>query len=759
MNHDKIFRLKKYLFFISVFVFLPLFIHLVYTYLYSDSKVNVVEWWTVSEAIIWNVPTLNPLKSLSWDNKYIINLLYRSLLKYDVSEKKVVSDIASCDLSNLLSIKCYLKDDVKWSNWEKITVNDILSTYKIYKNTDINPIMSTLLSNTDITEENNSIVFSSSEAHIKFLDIFFSPIVPESLINQISLDDSKTNFFSSWWIYSWKYSLESLLKDNEDWVTKLNLIKNKNYTWNSVNIERLVINFFPSSSEFLKHKDGINLFNDDNNILWNSIPRLQNNPFYLPQYISLFINKDNIADESLRNNIFNKINRENLLKILWEQNFKELKNPYLTDISIDKEINDKNINKILSNLWYYRKSDLLWKLVSENKIYSTWSQISTGSMLTEAPKVVENQVYTIDKFQKKSNVIIDPNFIEKYNFITKDNILLKWVAWNNVSEVYINDYKLNWFKSWNDVFYYRIRESVGNIKEWINKYKIEFNRNWKKELVDEIYFVYYKSKIELEKQKDIFIKNLYWVTEKSTSEIPSEKQITKIQDQKLIKENEQKINKINSLEDKYFYNEKLEKLTFNLTYVSSSKDMELTSNYIKSSLDQEGITINISPITIDQLADIISKDDVVNNKINNYDMILVPINLWNFDFDIFSYFHSSKVNHKPKSNFAKIKKSDLDSLLEELEWKYLPKDQISEIEKKVLEILKQEQIVKVLYTPLINNLVDKNIKNHEKINYIPDKTFRNQLIDNIYIIEKKILNLNDKWFKWFIKFLLKSLNE
>jgi len=46
-------------------------------------------------------------------------------------------------------------------------------------------------------------------------------------------------------------------------------------------------------------------------------------------------------------------------------------------------------------------------------------------MLTEAPKVVENQVYTIDKFQKKSNVIIDPNFIEKYNFITKDNILLK----------------------------------------------------------------------------------------------------------------------------------------------------------------------------------------------------------------------------------------------------------------------------------------------------------------------------------------------
>ena len=75
-----------------------------------------------------------------------------------------------------------------------------------------------------------------------------------------------------------------------------------------------------------------------------------------------------------------------------------------------------------------------------------------------------------------------------------------------------------------------------------------------------------------------------------------------------------------------------------------------------------------------------------------------------------------------------------------LESNYLPKDQISDVENKVLEILKSEQVVKVLYTPLINNLIDKNIKEYKNIDYIPERSFRNQLTDNIYIIEKKMLS-------------------
>jgi hypothetical protein len=47
------------------------------------------------------------------------------------------------------------------------------------------------------------------------------------------------------------------------------------------------------------------------------------------------------------------------------------------------------------------------------------------------------------------------------------------------------------------------------------------------------------------------------------------------------------VEKINLLDDKSFYNKDLKKLAINLVYVNSSKDIELSANYIKDSLTQE----------------------------------------------------------------------------------------------------------------------------------------------------------------------------
>jgi ABC-type transport system substrate-binding protein len=70
-----------------------------------------------------------------------MELLYRSLLQYDVKTEKIVSDIASCDISNLRNVQCILEPNVKWSNGDFITVDDIYSTYNILQNSDINPII------------------------------------------------------------------------------------------------------------------------------------------------------------------------------------------------------------------------------------------------------------------------------------------------------------------------------------------------------------------------------------------------------------------------------------------------------------------------------------------------------------------------------------------------------------------------------------------------------------------------------------------
>ena len=94
-------KLKKYLFLISIIFFILTGFHLLYQYLYSDAKMYPIKWWTVSEGLIGNFPSLNPLQPLNGNNGYFMELLYRSMLTYDINEDKVSANITSCDISNL----------------------------------------------------------------------------------------------------------------------------------------------------------------------------------------------------------------------------------------------------------------------------------------------------------------------------------------------------------------------------------------------------------------------------------------------------------------------------------------------------------------------------------------------------------------------------------------------------------------------------------------------------------------------------------
>jgi RAB protein geranylgeranyltransferase component A len=138
-------------------------------------------------------------------------------------------------------------------------------------------------------------------------------------------------------------------------------------------------------------------------------------------------------------------------------------------------------------------------------------------------------------------------------------------------------------------------------------------------------------------------------------------------------------------------------------------------------------------------------------------MILAGINLWYFPFNLFPYLHSSQV--KNWYNFSNIRKTSLDILLEELKWDTLPNTRIEPIQSKVLQILEKEQILKTLYTPKTSILIDKNIKNTQLKEYIPNKSIRSEILSNMYILDKKIINFENKSLKNFLSFLIKKLND
>lgn len=740
MINEKIIKLKKYLFLISILFLVISLTHLIYIFLYNDSKLVPIKGWTISEWLIWSFPSLNPLKPLSWNNKYIIGLLYRSLLKYDSTENKIVWDLANCDISNLLNVECYIKDNIFWSNWEPITAEDIIDTYKILQTTGVNNISSSLLEETEIEQNDNIIVFKNKKKDINFLNVFFQPILPQNTIDSIWTDTIFWDFPTNGQLYSGNFKITNISSDMTIWVTKIFLEKNEfNDIWN---VSKLILNLFPNTNSLLQNKESINIFNDVENIIGDSIPRLESYKYTLSQFVSLFINQNKIENLDLRNFIFNKINTDNLIKILWEDNFQIVNNPYLSETKIDKTLNNKNFEKIMEDLGYVKKSKIIEKYLPNKETYSSEAVVEEKEKIS-VDNIPEEEL-NISKFQEDSKYIVSPEYVEKYNFITKDDILLEWNAGKDVEAVYINDYKLSNYDSGDSKFYYRLKESFNSIKGWENNYKIYFIVDWKKILKEEINFLFYNDKTILDNAKLDFIKKLYLAKQETEKGKPEEKKAEKVEIDK------DELAKLSNLDDKYYYNDKLESFSLSLFYVSSEKELEETAYFIKNSLVEIGINLNLFPISIWDLTKLLSDKD-------KYDMLLTWVNLWYFDYNIFPYFHSSQV--KNWYNFSNIKKTSLDILLEDLKSNIKTPEEITNIQSKVLQILQNEQVIKTLYTPKLNLLIDKNIKNVTINDQLINKSSRKEIFDSMYIKEEKIINFENKWFFDFFSFLFQKLND
>lgn len=689
-----------------------------------------------------------------------MNLLYRSILSYDVKTGKIDDDLASCDTSNLLRVECYIENGVKWSDGSPITPDDIVATYQLLQNSNINTVMSSLLANTEITQNDASIVFINPTKDINFLNIFFQPILPEDVLQNLSEAELSWRFQANTTLYSGKFQLSSVHIDTSLGVTKFFLQKNPHYNAWEIFIDQLIVKLFPTLQELLKNKESVQIINDPNNIIWDSIPRLEDHPYTLNQYVWVFLNKDTIADTNMRSFLLNNINRENLISILWDTSFTPIVNPYLNDIDIDVQADNKNIASIISNLWYKRKSDILAEFIKNEKIRLNYSQEANIDTITPftAPLIAEEQpqdaptsniTYTLWDFQEPSKTIFEPSYVEKYNYITQTDILLQWNTLENVQAVYINDYKLQKFSPWDTQFGYRLNAFI---EQWVNTYDIYFEIDGEKQLQEQITFIYHPQKQTLNTLVDELVAKLW--KEKEALESQQEETNTQAPVEPVTNNNNtflpdpEKLAIIDALDDENFYNDVWEVFAYTLYYTDTSDYLEQTAQYIKTSLEEKWVRINIEAIGLNELPQLLKQKD-------SYDMILAGIHTGYFDFNIFPYFHSSQANIG--YNFSGLKKLSVDILLEELKSSVLDSKKRDELTTKVLEYLQEEQVLKTLYTPLGVNLVDKNINNYKPLTHMPTPGVRIHAISQIYVNEKKIIDFKEKNIAGFVRYLIDIL--
>ncbi len=110
-------------------------------------------------------------------NDMVLRFLYRGMGRYSLEEKKIVGDLANCNIDTFPNIRCTLNQDALWNDGKSVTLEDVMATYELFKENANNEATKTRLSVVDISEDKGDVVFRFRTNDITTLDILFLPIL------------------------------------------------------------------------------------------------------------------------------------------------------------------------------------------------------------------------------------------------------------------------------------------------------------------------------------------------------------------------------------------------------------------------------------------------------------------------------------------------------------------------------------------------------------------------------------------------------
>ncbi len=123
-------------------------------------------------------------------------------------------------------------------------------------------------------------------------------------------------------------------------------------------------------------------------------------------------------------------------------------------------------------------------------------------------EMLHNEI-TKDNYLRKSKLIDSPSWMNNYNYISNNYLILGWnISEDNVENVYINEYQLTGFQSWDRTFTYILNTDFWNLKEWENIYEIYFEKQWDKIFKESIVFYYSQDRTQYDKYTEKLLTRL-----------------------------------------------------------------------------------------------------------------------------------------------------------------------------------------------------------------------------------------------------------
>lgn len=340
-----------------------------------------------TEGLIGQPKYINPLfSSINDVDADITYLIYSGLFRYD-KNLKLIPDLAENFTlsSDARTYEITLKNNIKWSDGENFTAEDVIFTFENIQNPEVGSSLYTAFVGIKVEKISDyKIKFTLKEPFAPFLNSLTVGILPEHIWYDIPSNGIKLARFNLQPVGTGPFKFEKMVKDNLGNIQTYTLLVNQNYHGQIPYLKTVTFKFFNDYPDAVGALRGQNILglsfvpkNLTDKASGKSIVPYQIN---LPQYTALFINQNNnsiLKDLNLRQALAYAIDKNTLIKDALNNQGKIIDAPILENyLGFHNNINKINFDlkkaaELLDKKWTRIQPEEYFKIRQEEllKIY------------------------------------------------------------------------------------------------------------------------------------------------------------------------------------------------------------------------------------------------------------------------------------------------------------------------------------------------------------------------------------------------------
>lgn len=331
---------EKILFSLLFFLTFWSFTFLLINFYFANTEIKPAPGGIFVEGVIGFPQYINPIYAPLNDVDHdLTELLFLGLMKYD-EKGEIVPDLADCQIQEKGKIyDCNLKENIFWSDGQKLTTDDVIFTIKIIQDPEYNsPLRANWLGVEIERISDSTLRFKLKNPYPPFLEYLTLKILPKHIWEKISAQNFRFSEQNLNPVGSGPYEFKELKKNGLGKPISLTLVSNPNYYGKKPNLSQITFNFFEKEEDLIwafqtKEIQGFSVFDPRN---YKSLKEYCCAfSFFMPRYFAVFFNPEKskvLNEKDVRVALNYAVNKGEILEKVLENQGEITDSPILPEI-------------------------------------------------------------------------------------------------------------------------------------------------------------------------------------------------------------------------------------------------------------------------------------------------------------------------------------------------------------------------------------------------------------------------------------------